>query len=347
MVGQKHTGTGEGGIETAVGELSEALRALGETVICIDRPSFLLPERTKGPLRLRGIAAFIATFLTACRAAACRCDVVHFHGEGPCAFLWIPYLSGKRCVVTIHGLDHRRPKWGRIGRRYILFGEKLAVRFAASLIVLGPDAAEYFRKTYGRKTVCIPNGVRRPEMPYEKRKDGGYFLYVGRLVPDKGLHTLLEAFRTSETDRELLICGKVYPEDAYCRELTRIAGEDSRIRFLGFRDKEALDTLYREAFCFVLPSQVEGMSMSLLEARAHGCRCLVSDIPESDFAGTEEVYRFPAGDAGGCSRMLDMISALDPVPDSVRKEISDGICGDYPWEKAAELTRKVYRGESV
>ena len=142
-----------------------------------------------------GLAAVTASITGALVAALGKYDVVHFHAEGPCAMLWLPKLLGKRCVATIHGLDHQRAKWGKFARAYIMLGEKCAAKFADEIIVLSQGVAQYFLDTYGRETVLIPNGVTRPEVrdaveitkTYGLKKDE-YILFLGRLVPEKGIH---------------------------------------------------------------------------------------------------------------------------------------------------------------
>lgn len=141
----------------------------------------------------KGLAAVTASFSGAVRAAFGRYDVVHFHAEGPCAMMWLPKLFGKKCIATIHGLDHQRAKWGKFASWYIRTGEKCAVRFADDIIVLSENARQYFIDTYNRETVFIPNGVFPAEYKeavgitklYGIKKDE-YIFFLGRLVPEKG-----------------------------------------------------------------------------------------------------------------------------------------------------------------
>ena len=155
--------------------------------------------------------------------------------------LWLPKLFGKRCVATIHGLDWQRAKWGKFATRYIKFGEKVAVKFADEIIVLSADTQKYFTDNYRRETVFIPNGVSRPVLcspqllkeKYGLEKDG-YFLFLGRLVPEKGIAYLIEAFKKVRTSKRLLVVGGSSDTESYVRQLKEIARDDQRITFTGF-----------------------------------------------------------------------------------------------------------------
>lgn len=185
MLGQKRIPSREGGIEIVVEELSTRMVQTGHSVTCYNRLGHLIsgkefdgdsPEEYKGiklrevfTIQRRGFAAVTSSLSGAIHAAAGRYDVVHFHAEGSCVMLWLPRLLGKRCIVTVHGLDWQRAKWKGFARRYIKFGEKMAVKYADEIIVLSESARRYFWNTYGRKTVFIPNGVNRPAVRAAER----------------------------------------------------------------------------------------------------------------------------------------------------------------------------------
>ena len=214
--------------------------------------------------------------------------MVHIHAEGPAFFCWIPKLFGKRVISTIHGLDWAREKWKfGVGSKFIRQGEKNAVKYADEIIVLSKDVQKYFLETYGRETHFIPNGVNRPEVREAKlitdhfglEKDS-YILFLGRLVPEKGIRYLVEAFKNVKTDKKLVIAGGSSDTDSFMEELKELAKGDDRILFTGFVQGAMLDELYSNAYIYTLPSDLEGMPLSLLEAMSYGNCCLVSDIPE-------------------------------------------------------------------
>ena len=303
MLGHKRIPSREGGVEVVVEELSSRMVAAGHRVTCLNRAGKHVSGtefaedirkeykgiriRTVPTLDKKGLAAMTASLTGAIAATFSNADVIHFHAEGPCAMLWLPKLFGKRCIATVHGLDHKRAKWGKFARTYIMLGERCAVRFADEIIVLSRGVQQYFRDVYGRETVFIPNGVTRPEIReadlitsrFGLEKDG-YILFLGRLVPEKGVHYLIEAFRKTETEKRLVIAGGTSDTDDYVCQLHEMAAGDDRILFAGFVQGRLLEELYSNAYLYVLPSDLEGMPLSLLEAMSYGNCCVVSDIPE-------------------------------------------------------------------
>lgn len=301
-------------------------------------------------LRKRGLAAMSASVFGALWAAFGRYDVVHFHAEGPAFMCWLPKLLGKRIVVTVHGLDHQRAKWGRFASWYIMQGEKNAVRFADEIIVLSAGVQQYFLDTYGRQTRFIPNGVnRRPERPAEQitqawglHKDD-YFLYLGRLVPEKGISYLIEAFKQVKTDKKLVIAGGSSDTDAYAAQLRREAEGDDRIVFTGFVEGRRKHELYSNAYVYTLPSDLEGMPLSLLEAMSYGNCCLTSDIPECAEVLEDKGITFPKGNV---SALTEALQALCDAPDraaACKAVAADYICGKYNWDSVTEQTLALYR----
>ena len=270
MLGQKNLDR-SGGVEVVVTELATRMVHLGHEVTCFNRRKHQSSEKTESDIKdyyngvkiktvptidKKGLAAVTSSFFAAIYCALGKFDIVHFHAEGPCAMLWIPKLAGKRCVVTIHGLDHRREKWiNGLGSKYILFGEKMAVKYADEIIVLSKEIQNYFKETYNRKTVIIPNGVDRPEIKevnlikkkYCLRKNG-YLLYLGRIVPEKGLKYLIKAFKNVKTEKKLVIAGGSSDTDDYFDEMIELAKDDNRIIFTDFVQGQILEELYSNAY---------------------------------------------------------------------------------------------------
>ena len=190
--------------------------------------------------------------------------------------------------LTSGGIDWQREKWkSGFGSKFIRQGERNAVKYADEIIVLSKGVQTYFMDTYGRETRFIPNGVNRPEIreasliteKFGLTKDS-YILFLGRLVPEKGIRYLIEAFRNVRTDKKLVIAGGSSDTDSFAKELEELAKDDDRIIFTGFVQGRMLDELYSNAYIYTLPSDLEGMPLSLLEAMSYGNYCLVSDIPE-------------------------------------------------------------------
>lgn len=302
MIGHKRYGSREGGVEVVVTELARRMAALGHEVTCYDRGGrdVMTGEKSLGervvdgvrvvPVRTidaKGMAALSSSFFATLAAIKDRPDVIHYHAEGPCVPLPLAHHAGIRTVATIHGLDWQRAKWGRLASSYIRLGEKNAARRADEVIVLSRGARTYFRKEYGRETHLISNGVTIPE-PRAARliaerwglTEGSYVLFLGRIVPEKRPELLLEAFRGLDTDKHLVIAGGSSDTSGYFDEVRTLGERDPRVIMAGFVQGELLAELYSNAYCYVLPSDVEGMPLSLLEAMSCGRCCVTSDLPE-------------------------------------------------------------------
>ncbi len=366
MLGHKRMPSREGGVEVVVGELSTRMAALGHEVTCYNRGGHHVsgkkfdPEKEKKyrgvslvtvpAIPMKGFAAMSASLIASVRAAFGRYDVVHFHTEGPCATLWLPKLMGKRCIVTVHGLDHQRAKWGRMARTYILLGEKVAARFADEIIVLSRSVQQYFRDTYQRETILIPNGyprvVRREAdvitREYGLKKDG-YILYLGRITPEKGIGRLIEAFGQLDTDKKLVIAGGASDSADYFAGLRDAAALDPRIIFTDFVQGQTLEELYSNALLYVLPSELEGMPISLLEAISYGCCCLVSDIPENRDVACECGMTFRSGDAEDLRRKLRELLADPEKIAECRRMTQEKTCQGCCWDEVVDRTLALYQ----
>lgn len=364
MLGQKRLPSHEGGIEVVVTELATRMVSSGNTVTCYNRKKHGVraaerPKEYKGvtlkyvpTIDKKGLAAFTASFFAALRCAFGRYDVVHFHAEGPCYWLWLPKLFRRRCIVTVHGLDHRRAKWGRFARHIIMRGEKCAVKHADEIIVLTKADQAYFRETYHRDTRLIPNGVTpvQPSGGEEIQKAWGlapqsYFLFLGRIVPEKGLRYLVEAYRQVKSDKLLVIAGGSEDTRLFMEELKEMAKDDPRIRFVGFADGEVRRELFGNAYTYVLPSDLEGMPLSLLEAMSYGNCCLTSDIPACTEVTEDYAPTFPHGDAEALREAIQRLADHPETVDAYRAGAAAFICAKYNWDSVTEQTLALYRGE--
>lgn len=360
MIGQKRIPSREGGVEVVVEELAVRMVSMGHRVTCYNRMGrSVVPREYRGvrlrsvpTIPVRGLAAVTSAVFGAVAAAFGSYDVVHFHAEGPALLCWLPRLMGKRVIVTVHGLDHRREKWGRIARACILMGERSAARFASEIIVLSKAAQAYFMDTYGRQTRFIPNGIEREsvrEANWITREfglsRGSYILFLGRIVPEKGVRRLIEAFGRVRTEKRLVIAGGPSDTEAFLRELKDAAREDGRILFTGFVQGRMRGELYSNAYVYVLPSDVEGMPLSLMEAMSYGNCCLVSDIPECTEVTEDKAVIFRREDADDLERNLQMLCDSPEVVERYRSIVPAFILNRYSWEKTVQRTLALYRGE--
>ena len=367
MFGQKRIPSREGGVEIVVEELAVRMVQQGHTVTCYNRRGHDVNcggwdeaslARCKDirilsvpTLQKKGFAAVTAAFFAALKCAFSRYDVVHIHAEGPAFFSFLLKWFGKRVVVTVHGLDWQREKWKNgFASKFIHMGEKSAVRWADEIIVLSKAVQEYFRDTYGRETVLIPNGVTRPEtwkpeVIREKFDLQGqdYILFLGRLVPEKGLRYLVKAFKGVKTDKKLVIAGGSMDTEDFRNELHELAAEDGRILFTGFVQGQRLEELYSNAYVYTLPSDLEGMPLSLLEAMSYGNCCLVSDIPECAEVVEDKGVLFRKSDVEDLRRQLQYLCDNEDVVRGYKAQAADFICSKYNWDDVVQQTLGLYQ----
>ena len=321
MIGHKRIPSREGGVEVVVEELSTRLVKDGYEVDVYNRKGKNVQDKnadkekkklkeykgvkiiTVPTINKKGIDALLYSILATIRALFGHYDVIHYHAEGSCAMIWLPHLFGIRTVATIHGLDWQRSKWGGLATRYIKFGEKIAAKYADEIIVLSKGVETYFKETYNRDTNFIPNGVNKPtirEPKIIKEKYGldkdSYILFLARIVPEKGLHYLIEAYKQIDTDKKLVIAGGASHTNDYLNQIKEMVKNNSNIIMTGFVQGEELEELYSNCFLYCLPSDIEGMPLSLLEAKSYGCRCLVSDIEENTQLITDSFMKFKKAD---------------------------------------------------
>lgn len=366
MFGQKRL-TREGGVEIVVKELCTRMAQKGCQMTCYNRSGHHVSGaeydnnekneysgiRQKSVLTIekKGLAAVSSSFFAALHSAFGKYDVVHIHAEGPAFFSWIPKLFGKRVIVTIHGLDWSREKWkSGFGAKFIRQGEKNAVKYADEIIVLSKGVQEYFVQSYNRKTHFIPNGVNRPAIRQPKLitdkfglTKNSYILFLGRLVPEKGIRYLVEAFKSVKTDKKLVIAGGSSDTDEFAAELKKLAKDDDRILFTGFVQGQLLDELYSNAYLYTLPSDLEGMPLSLLEAMSYGNCCLVSDIPECAEVVEDKALIFKKSDINDLERKLQTACDHPELVEKLKSQAVDYICGKYNWDDVVDETMKLYR----
>jgi len=367
MFGQKRIPSREGGVEIVVEELCTRMVAQGHNVTCYNRgghhvsgseyDSKRLKEykgiklKTVPTIEKKGLAAVSSSFFAALCCAFGKYDVVHIHAEGPAFFCWLPKLFHKRVIVTVHGIDWQREKWkSGFGSKFIHKGEKNAVKYADEIIVLSKGVQDYFEKIYGRKTVFIPNGVsnhieRKPQIIKNKfglDKDE-YILFLGRLVPEKGIKYLIEAFKQVDTEKKLVIAGGSSDTSEFENEMKEIAKEDKRILFTGFVQGQELEELYSNAYVYALPSDLEGMPLSLLEAMSYGNCCLVSDIPECAEVVEDKALIFKKSDVEDLREKLQDACDHPEMVMKMKNQAADFICAKYNWDEVVKETMKLYR----
>ncbi|MEA3511562.1 MAG: glycosyltransferase family 4 protein, partial [Actinomycetota bacterium] len=287
MIGQRGIPASFGGVERHVEELGARLVERGHEVTVFVRPNYTeepLDEyrgmsvqtvRTVDSKHLDAIVHAGASTLVATRGSF---DVVHYHAQGPGVPAVIPrYFTGSKVVQTIHGLDSQRAKWGGAAQRMLSGAEWLSARVPDATIVVSQALADHYLERHGRETYPIPNGVSIPQRrPADQivtqlgLNANGYILFVGRFVPEKAPDLLIESFRSLDTDVKLVLAGGSSFTDEFVARLEELAGQDPRVMMPGYVYGDLLDELYTNAAFFVLPSNLEGLPLTLLEAASYG-----------------------------------------------------------------------------
>ena len=346
----------QGGVEKHCQELYPRLAEKGcEVTVFTRKPYVVSAVNDYNGVRLvclpcpksKSLEAFIHTFLGVFSARRFKPDILHIHAIGPSLLIPLARLLGFKVVMTHHGPDYERKKWGKIAKAMLKLGERSAVLCANEIICVSATIADSIRKKYKRNVRVIPNGVVIREIAgsedalkaYRLEK-GKYILAVGRFVPEKGFHDLIEAFG-KKAGWKLVIAGDADHEDSYSRNLKKKAKEGSDIVLTGFISGEPLHELYSYAGLFVLPSYYEGLPIALLEAMSYGLSCIASDI-----AGNREVRLphdryFPTGDIDALAKKIAEF-IKKPLTDSERQEQISVIKEKYDWDKIAGRTLEVY-----
>ena len=366
MIGHKTVPSRDGGVEIVVEELAKRMVKEGHDVTLFNRKRKNKPSEAlyKGiklvdifTINKKSLDAIVYSYFATKKviklAKKRLFDVVHFHAEGPCNFLkkFGKIGSKKRSkmpkiIVTIHGLDWQRDKWGGFATKVLLRGEKQAVKYADEIIVLSKNNQKYFMNRYNKKTIFIPNGANLPNLAEAniiKEKwnleNNNYILFLARIVPEKGLHYLVEAWKQAlleiKTSKKLVIAGDSSHTNDYLKEIDFMCANDDSIIRTGFVSGKVLEELYSNAYLYVLPSDIEGMPMSLLEALSYGNRCLVSDIPENMDIINENCFSFKKANVADLKEKLVYILRYNYL-ERCKSYIK------YQWEEVVDKTIEVY-----
>lgn len=352
-----------GGIEKAIEELSTRLVKLGHEVTVFTRARY---DTQPGPefqgVRLRRVPAVYTKHLEAISNTAIAVfralrgyDIVHINATGPALLAFLPRLFGCKVVVTVHGLDWKRAKWGWFARLWLKLGAWASVAFPHQTIVVSRTLEAHYREQFGRRVVYIPNGVTLPNFDALVRianplglVKGSYILFLSRLVPEKGCHTLIAAFRQLTTDMKLVIVGPPTHSHEYEARLHQLAAGDVRIVFAGGQFGEAKDALFRDAYLFVLPSTIEGMALVLLEAMSFGTGCLCSNIPENlevveTMAGHKVAATFATDDVNDLAQRLTALLAQPQIVAQLGAQARAHVAASFNWDVIAQQYDTAYR----
>ena len=369
IIGHKRIPSNEGGIEKGVEQHSVRMVARGHQVTAYNRgghnvlgKEFDRKKRKeyKGvkivtiPTTKGSASVPIYSFLATLHAAVARYDCVSYRASGPCAMIPLAKLFGLRVVASLHGIDSQRDKWGGFASKYLEFGEKMAAQKADVCLVLSKNMKEYIDNKYGVNSVLFANGIDKPEYhaleiikeKYGLEKDS-YILSLGRIVPEKGIHYLINAFRKCKTDKKLVIAGGAESNKDYYNQLLEAAKGDDRIIFTGFVMGQEIQEFYSNAYIFALPSNLEGMANALLEAMGYGNCCLISDIPENTEVVEDNAVWFKKGDEAELQEKLQMLLDQPELVKRYKDNAAPYILKQCSWDLIVEQMLRIYAGDVV
>ena len=304
-------------------------------------------------LNLKGMDALLSSALGAIASSGTRYDIIHFHAIGPSLFSWLPKIATTaKVVVTCHGLDWQRAKWSKPASYLLRLGERTAVRFADGLIVVSEELRSYFKQTYERETIYIPNApsnfkVSDPHFAYGSSlglKQGRYILFLGRLVPEKCPDLLIKAFQTLQSsDWKLVLVGGTSDSGEYTSQLVNMGANSTNIVFTGELQGARLAEIIRGAGLFVLPSELEGLPLAMLEAMQEGVPAIASDIPvHKQLLEQKRGLLFPVGDEDSCARCLDWALHHPQELEAMATKAEQYVRANFNWDNITTETLKLY-----
>jgi len=306
-------------------------------------------------LEAPGFEAFSHSLFSSMNALGHSFDLVHFQALGPSLFSFLPKIRGSKIVCTVHGLDWQRAKWGRSARMVIKSGDWMMGQSSSAIISVSRNLKRYYEEKYKKEVFYVPIGFSKPhltEINEINRKFGlepsKYILFLNRLVPEKGIHYLIEAFKNIKRDDfKLVIAGESTAKDKYVEGLKDMAKDDKRILFTGYVTREEVHELYTNAYFFALPSELEGMPAVVLEALSHQCPVLISDIQESldIIQADERTYGFVHKNKSVEDLQAKMSYLLDhpEVVEEIRAPGAEYVNREFSWDKAVRMTYDVYK----
>ena len=347
-----------GGVETHCEELYPRLAAMGHDVTIIRRKPYIadnnhIPEfrgvkliDVYAPHR-KSFEAIIHTFLAIIKAKRLKPDIVHIHAIGPAILTPMARLLGMKVVMTNHGPDYDRQKWGRLAKWVLRTGERMGARYANKVIVISKVIADILSTKYGRNdTALIFNGVNIPT-PSPRRdyldsigvNGRPYIFAMGRFVKEKGFHDLIEAYTRSGLGERyaLVLAGDSDHPDAYSRELKEMA-RSAGVILTGFIKGEPLRQCLSHAAIFAMPSYHEGLPIALLEAMSYRLDVAVSDIPANCIDALRDDDFFEVGNVQALAAKLRQ--KLSTGEGTMRRRDYD--LTPYDWDIIALQTADVY-----
>jgi glycosyltransferase involved in cell wall biosynthesis len=344
------------GIETYYEEIGKRLAEMGHDVTVYCRTYFSPAQAQHNGMRLvrlptirsKHLETLLHTLLSTVHVIFGNSDIVHYHCLGPALFSFLPRWFGKKTAVTVQGLDWQRRKWGRIASAALRLGERAAIKLPDTTVVVSRTLQEYYRERYETEPLYVPNGTKLRQRRTAGRlldwglTPDGYVLFLGRFSPEKNCDLLIQAFENIEAPVKLVLAGGSSHTGDYVRELRE--HESSRILIMDWLSGEALDELLTHAMLLVLPSDLEGLSLVLLDAMGAGVPVLASDVPENCELVDDSGFTFRHGDREDLERMLRLLISEPSIRKTAANKAREKVREHYLWNQVAKDIEGIYLG---
>ena len=344
-----------GGVETHCEELYPRVVNLGHDITLITRTPYVKDKNSTiykevnlkhiyAP-KIKSFEAIIHTFLGIIYAGIKRPDYLHIHTVGPMLLTPLAKFLGLKVIVTNHGPDYNRQKWGKTAKKVIKLGERMGSKYADKIIVISKEIDDILKNNYNRNdAVLIYNGVSIPNTTTEVNyinsiglHKNGYIIAVGRFVEEKGFMDLLNAYSKIDTKIKLVLVGDADHETNYSKNLKNKAIKYGVV-LTGFIKGEKLNQIFSHARLFVLPSYHEGLPIALLEAMSYNLDVLVSDISANAEVHLENEDYFRVGNINNLS---DSISKK--LSKTKKRDFTSVLSDKYNWDKIAKDYSKIIK----
>lgn len=342
------------GIETYYEEVGSRLAARGHEVTAYCRKYFTPDVASYRGIRVRRLPSLRGKHLETLShslLATLEClwrdfDVIQYHAIGSAPLAVLPRLLGRTTVVSVRGLDWQRAKWGGFARSMLRFGEWASARAPVATVVVSETLQRHYQATHGRRPYMIPNAVvvGTPQ-PIQRLAEHGlekdsFLLFAGRISPEKGVHTMLEALRPLSRHKKLVLAGGTSYSDDYIEQVKALAWDE--VVFLGRVGREMMEELLSNCYAFILPSVMEGLSIALLEAVSYGNCIVTTDIPENLEVVGDAGLSFPPGDVAAMRAVLARVLEDPELVEDYRRRARERARERPDWDEVARLTEELF-----
>ncbi|HZP17326.1 MAG TPA: glycosyltransferase family 4 protein [Terriglobales bacterium] len=342
------------GIETYYEQTGRRLAAMGHDITAYCRTYFTPPVHAHVGIRIvrlptirsKHLDTFLHTLISTVHACFHNYDIVHYHTLGPALFSFLPRLMGKKTIVTVQGLDWQRKKWDWFARQVLRLGEWSSVHLPNRTVVVSQILRERYRSFHLVEADYVPNGteIRRRVCGSALERFGlkpdGYVLFLGRFSPEKNCHLLIAAFEKSDMPFQLVLAGGSSHTDDYVNELR--LHQSRRVRLLDWLSGTALEEVLTNAALFVLPSDLEGLSLALLDAMGAGVCVLASDVAENCEVLGDAGFTFRQGSEADLRYVMTRLLSDPELRNSAGRKAQLRVQERYLWDGVARQMESIY-----